>query len=75
MMTTAVAQLGVSASKTVMIGDRLDTDILAAGRAGLTTALVLTGITSRDDLAGSEIVPDYVFSDLPAILRELIGEN
>jgi 4-nitrophenyl phosphatase len=75
MMTTAVAQLGVSASKTVMIGDRLDTDILAAARAGLTTALVLTGITSRDDLAGSEIVPDYVFSDLPAILRELIGEN
>ncbi len=75
MMTTAVAQLGASASKTVMIGDRLDTDILAAARAGLTTALVLTGVTTRGDLADSEIVPDYVFTDLPAITRELIGEG
>jgi 4-nitrophenyl phosphatase len=75
MMTTAVAQLGTTASRTVMIGDRLDTDILAAARAGLTTALVLTGVTTRDDLAGSDIVPDYVFTDLPAITRELIGDN
>jgi 4-nitrophenyl phosphatase len=74
MMTTGVAQLGTSASRTVMIGDRLDTDILAAARAGLTTALVLTGVTTRDDLASSDIVPDYVFTDLPAITRELIGE-
>lgn len=74
MMTTGVAQLGTSASKTVMVGDRLDTDILAAARAGLTTALVLTGVTTRDDLAGSDIVPDYVFTDLPALTRELIGE-
>jgi 4-nitrophenyl phosphatase len=73
MMTTGVAQLGAHASRTVMVGDRLDTDILAAQRAGLTTALVLTGVTTRDDLSGSEVVPDYVFSDLPAMLRELIG--
>lgn len=74
MMTSAVAQLGVSASKTVMIGDRLDTDILAAARAGLTTALVLTGVTTRDDLAAGDIVPDYVFTDLPAITREIAGD-
>ena len=73
MMTTGVAQLGAHASQTIMIGDRLDTDILAAQRAGLTTALVLTGVTVRDDLAGSEVVPDYVFTDLPAMTRELIG--
>lgn len=58
-----------------MIGDRLDTDILAAHRAGLTTALVLTGVTSRLDLGGSEIVPDYVFTDLPAMLREIVGSD
>jgi 4-nitrophenyl phosphatase len=73
MMTTGVQQLGTSARGTIMIGDRLDTDILAAHRAGLTTALVLTGVTTRSDLAGSEIVPDYVFTDLPAMLREIIG--
>lgn len=75
MMTSAVAQLGTSASRMVMIGDRLDTDILAAARAGLTTALVLTGVTTRDHLAGSDIVPDYVFTDLPAIARALIGDD
>ena len=73
MMTTGVAQLGAHASKTIMVGDRLDTDILAAQRAGLTTALVLTGVTTREDLAGADIVPDYVFTDLPAMTRELIG--
>ena len=73
MMTSAVAQLDAHASKTIMIGDRLDTDILAAQRAGLTTALVLTGVTTREDLAAADIVPDYVFTDLPAMTRELIG--
>jgi 4-nitrophenyl phosphatase len=73
MMTTGIQQLGTSARGTIMIGDRLETDILAAHRAGLTTALVLTGVTTRSDLAGSEIVPDYVFTDLPAMLREIIG--
>ncbi len=73
MMTSGVDQLGAQAARTVMIGDRLDTDILAAQRAGLTTALVLTGVTQRSDLAGSGVIPDYVFTDLPAITRELVG--
>lgn len=75
MMTTGVAQLGAHASRTIMIGDRLDTDILAAQRAGLATALVLTGVATREDLAGSEVVPDYVFTNLPAMTRELIGTD
>jgi 4-nitrophenyl phosphatase len=75
MMTSAVEQLGTRAPRTVMIGDRLDTDILAAQRAGLTTALVLTGVTQRDDLPGGVVIPDYVFTDLPAVTRELIGPD
>ncbi len=75
MMEAGVAQLGSQASRTVMIGDRLDTDILAAQRAGLATALVLTGVTTREDLVNSDIVPDYVFTDLPAMLRELVGSG
>lgn len=46
-----------------MVGDRLYTDI-AMGAAGLTTALVLSGETSRADLAHSDIAPDFVFSGL-----------
>ncbi|HEV2127280.1 MAG TPA: HAD-IIA family hydrolase [Thermomicrobiales bacterium] len=75
MMTDAVERLGSQAHCTVMIGDRLDTDILAAERAGLTTALVLTGVTTREELAAGESVPDYVFSDLPALTRELVGTD
>lgn len=75
MMTTGVAHLGSTASRTIMIGDRLDTDILAAQRAGMPTALVLTGVTTRDDLAESDIVPDYVFTDLPAMTREVVGSD
>ncbi len=75
MMTDAVQRLGSSARGTIMIGDRLDTDILAAQRAGLTAALVLTGVTTRADLADAEIVPDYVFTGLPAMLREIMGSG
>ena len=75
MMTAGVERLGALAHRTVMIGDRLDTDILAAERAGLTTALLLTGVTTREDLASSEVTPDYVFTDLPSLTRELIGND
>ncbi len=57
-------QLGVEAEKTLMIGDRLDTDI-AMGRAlGMRTALVLTGATTREDVERSRIRPDYVLDRL-----------
>jgi 4-nitrophenyl phosphatase len=68
MFEAALQQLGTAAAETLMIGDRLDTDILGAQRAGLRTALVLTGVTHRDQLPASPIQPDAVFDDLPALL-------
>ncbi len=47
MYDDAMVALGVSAEHTLMIGDRLDTDIAGAVKAGLHTALVLTGIETR----------------------------
>jgi len=41
------------AEEVVMVGDRLDTDILAGARAGMTTALVLTGVSTRDEIAAA----------------------
>ena len=75
MMTTGAEILGVAPAETVMVGDRLDTDIAAGKRAGLMTALVLTGVTHREDLATSEILPDYVFADLPALLTAIVGTD
>jgi 4-nitrophenyl phosphatase len=48
------------------VGDRLDTDVLAGSRAGMATALVLTGVSTRDEIAGAAARPDLVVNDLPA---------
>jgi phosphoglycolate/pyridoxal phosphate phosphatase family enzyme len=73
MMLKGVEQLGVAAGEAVMVGDRLDTDILAGHRAGLKTAMVLTGVSQREDLAAAEVLPDYIFADLPALTQALVG--
>lgn len=71
----AVEHLGVDKSEAVMIGDRLDTDVIAGHRAGLLTVLVLTGVSSRAEIPSSPILPDLVFNDLPALLEALVVEN
>ncbi len=65
MFDVALEHLGTVAAETLMIGDRLETDILGAQRAGLQTALVLTGITSADETHAASIQADYVFDGLP----------
>ncbi|MGH2551500.1 MAG: HAD-IIA family hydrolase, partial [Thermomicrobiales bacterium] len=67
--------MGLEPSDCVMIGDRLDTDILAGSRAGTLTALVLTGVSTRDEIATAEALPDLVFSDLTAMLAVLEGDG
>lgn len=54
------ARLGLPVSRLTMVGDRLDTDILGAGRLGLRTVLVLSGSTTRSALRGSAIRPNRV---------------
>ena len=49
MMRTALNYLGVHSQDTVMIGDRMDTDVIAGIESGLETILVLTGVTRRDE--------------------------
>lgn len=75
MMLKGVEHLGCQPGEAVMVGDRLDTDIAAAHDAGLVTTLVLTGVATRADLAASDVLPDYVFADLPAMLQGFIGHG
>jgi HAD superfamily hydrolase (TIGR01450 family) len=62
------------AERPIMVGDSLDADIAGAAAAGMASALVLSGRTSRADLEGETPArPDHVFDDLPAIAAVLSG--
>ncbi len=67
----ALERVGSPPEKTLVLGDRLETDILGGARAGLLTGLLLTGVTKPEDLADSSIQPDLVFKDLPEFLDQL----
>ncbi|MBC6934673.1 MAG: HAD-IIA family hydrolase [Chloroflexi bacterium] len=68
MFQTALRRLGTAPENTLMIGDRLNTDIEGARRTGLKTALLLTGVTTREELAASPIQPDGVYDGLPDLV-------
>jgi len=69
----ALALLGVDPDKTVAIGDRLETDILGAVRTGIRSIMVLTGISTEDDLKESAYQPTWVMPDIRAITKALRG--
>lgn len=54
------AKLGIDPKRTLMVGDRVDSDVLFGKRLGMQTALVETGVQSRKDI--KDIQPDYVFA-------------
>ena len=74
MLEMAMFRMGAQPAETVMLGDRLDTDILAGERAGMPTVLVLTGVSTREDLASAEVLPDVVVSNLPSLLEAITAE-
>ncbi|SFC33161.1 4-nitrophenyl phosphatase [Halobiforma haloterrestris] len=67
----ALDRLGVAPESVLVVGDRLDTDIALGNRAGMTTAVVLSGVTDRTTLEESPIQPDYVLESLGEIERLL----
>lgn len=58
--------------ETIIIGDRLYTDILCGINAGITTALVLTGETKVDDLNETQYIPDCVFENISSFYSHLL---
>lgn len=55
--------LAAAPDDVLMVGDNLDTDILAGARAGVPTVLILTGVSSRDDAATADPAPTWVVED------------
>lgn len=71
MFEEALRRLDGTTADTVMVGDRLNTDIAGGHRAGLRTIMLLTGITNEEDLAKADIQPDWVFSNLTSLATYL----
>jgi HAD superfamily hydrolase (TIGR01450 family) len=63
---TALDRLG--GGRTLVVGDRLDSDVAAASRIPVDAALVLTGATSRGELDGAEAEPVAVADNLAALI-------
>lgn len=68
MMRHALKKLNCSKVDAVMIGDRMDTDILAGLESELDTVLVLTGVTSKEDLVRFPYQPKFVLNDIGEII-------
>lgn len=62
----------LDASKTIMVGDRLDTDIMFGNAGGISTALTLTGVSDRSDVVdldpGGSSTPTYLLERLASLL-------
>ena len=68
MMRTALKILKSQREDTVIVGDRMETDIISGMESEITTCLVLSGVTSREDLNKFAFCPNYVLDgvgDIP----------
>src|SRR5262245_20902880 len=64
----ALSVLGVPAAESVVVGDRIETDVAMGKRAGLATILVLSGVTRANDPRIAEHAPDHVLGSVEEIL-------
>lgn len=64
MMTLATRKLGVHPEETLMVGDRMDTDIVGGLEAGMKTCLVLSGVTSAEMVERFPYRPDVVLNSV-----------
>jgi HAD superfamily hydrolase (TIGR01450 family) len=74
MAAELLRRLAVPAGESVIVGDRLSTDIAMSRSLGMTSVLVLSGATGEGELAGASHRPDYVIDGLGALLPGEPGE-
>lgn len=80
MFDCVASEFDVDPKRTIMVGDRLDTDILMGNNCHLTTLLTLTGVTTLDEVRGHQdsdcpernrLVPDYYVDSIADLLQVL----
>ena len=70
MFRSALNRIGAHSENTGMIGDRMDTDVVAGIEAGLHTILVLTGISDQAEIEKYPFRPDEILSGVSDLLRD-----
>ena len=68
MMRTGLRLLGVHSDEAAMIGDRMDTDIVAGMESGLETVLVLSGVTTRENMQVFAYRPRHILNGVGDIV-------
>jgi NagD protein len=71
MMRSALNAIDAHSEETTMIGDRMDTDIVAGLEAGLESILVLTGVTSADDTERFPYRPSRIVESVADLVDEV----
>jgi len=67
-MRSALNYLGVHSENTIMIGDRMDTDIISGVQSGMETILVLSGITKIEDVTKYPYLPARIVESVADII-------
>ncbi len=67
MMRHAMRRISSSREETAIVGDRMDTDIVAGVESEIATVLVLSGVTCEADLSRFAYTPQYVLPGVGAI--------
>lgn len=67
----AMERMGVKVTETLVVGDRLETDIQGAQELGCRTALVLSGVTDLENAMKWKPTPDFIAADLMTLLTQL----
>jgi NagD protein len=74
MMRYALNAINAHSETTAMIGDRMDTDVVAGLEAGMYTVLVLTGLTTRAEAEGFPYRPSRIVESIADLLDEMEDE-
>jgi 4-nitrophenyl phosphatase len=71
LVDSAMVAMGVTADETMMVGDRVETDVAAGQKAGTRTALLLSGVTSEQAARAWKPAPEYIEKDLATLVSKL----
>ncbi len=69
MMKTGLKLLGVDIQDAVIVGDRMDTDIISGIESEIETALVMSGVTTRENIKAYPYRPKYIFNGVGDIME------